>query len=127
MKLSNPKLVKFHCCGDEHEFLFDREFYMCRCQTCGYDAGDGYYARFLGPFDKIEIVKRLPLKVTKYVKENNLCTSEENDVTIISDSTKNWKIHMINPSRFKLESRGINYGYFSALKDAYKKAKKLCF
>ncbi|WDR22152.1 hypothetical protein PJM41_0067 [Salmonella phage vB_SenS_UTK0009] len=53
MQKPKKKLVKFDCCNTEILFTKFGEFKMCECGTCGYDHGDGYYCRTLGPSELI--------------------------------------------------------------------------
>ncbi|QCW23829.1 hypothetical protein key_088 [Erwinia phage KEY] len=46
--------VTFKCCGSTHIFTKYREYAVCNCGKCGYDSGDGYISRTIGPAHLIE-------------------------------------------------------------------------
>lgn len=121
--------VKFHCCGEIRTFTQPREFHMCNCGKCGFDAGDGAYTRTLSKdnFKDVEIIGYNIDRNTEYCKKYGL---EYSAIEKCANKVG-------TPYYIKLESRsavlmkhcadGSNefLGTFSALKDARKRMDKL--
>lgn len=52
------KILRCKKCGDQHHFTYRGEFWMCKCNAIGFDAGDSYYCRWLGDTKLFDWIKK---------------------------------------------------------------------
>lgn len=57
MEKYTPITKRCKLCGDTHTFTEYGEFWMCKCDSVGFDAGDGFIARFLGKPENMETIE----------------------------------------------------------------------
>lgn len=52
------KILQCKNCGDQHHFKYPGEFWMCKCNSIGYDVGHTGYSRFIGKLDLFNWIKK---------------------------------------------------------------------